>query len=210
MSDRVARRRAQTRERIFTEAMRLFAEHGFDAVTVADITEAADIGKGTFFTHFPSKRDVFGYLGEQVSQVMVEAAAQPGPAPARLSGVMQAAAAWLEAHPEPAQQMVRARAVTAAGADSPNRLRARRALAELVSQGISRGELRPVPVEDATAALLAAYLACVTMWAEDPSRPLSARLETALDIVLGGLLPPGSPVGPPAGSPTEPPAGSQR
>jgi len=30
MSDRVARRRAQTRERIFTEAMRLFAERGFE------------------------------------------------------------------------------------------------------------------------------------------------------------------------------------
>ena len=53
MSDRVSRRRAQTRERIFIEAMRLFAERGFDRVTVADITEAADVGKGTFFTHFP-------------------------------------------------------------------------------------------------------------------------------------------------------------
>jgi len=56
MSDRVSRRRARTRERIFTEAMRLFAERGFDTVTVADITEAADIGKGTFFTPFPPHR----------------------------------------------------------------------------------------------------------------------------------------------------------
>ena len=78
MSERVARRRAQTRERIFTEAMQLFVERGFDNVTVADITEAADIGKGTFFTHFPSKRDVFRYLGEQVADAMSSDAQQAG------------------------------------------------------------------------------------------------------------------------------------
>ena len=88
----MARRRARTRERIFTEAMRLFAEHGFDRVTVADITEAADVGKGTFFTHFPSKRDVFRYLGEQVSEVMAEAAREPGTAQERLHRVMRASA----------------------------------------------------------------------------------------------------------------------
>jgi AcrR family transcriptional regulator len=58
------RRRAETRERIFRSALRLFAEHGFMATTVEDITEAADVGKGTFFNYFRNKEDVLSALAE--------------------------------------------------------------------------------------------------------------------------------------------------
>jgi AcrR family transcriptional regulator len=58
------RKRSETRERIFRCAMRLFAERGFFATTVEDITEAADVGKGTFFNYFPSKEGVFNVLSE--------------------------------------------------------------------------------------------------------------------------------------------------
>src|SRR3954452_1819088 len=54
-TDRRSRRGAETRERLFRAAVRLFAEKGFAETTVADITNAADVGKGTFFNHFPSK-----------------------------------------------------------------------------------------------------------------------------------------------------------
>lgn len=187
MSDRVARRRARTRERIFAEAMRLFAERGFDAVTVADITEAADIGKGTFFTHFPSKRDVFRYLGEQVSAVMIAAAQEPGTAAQRLGRVMRAAGEWLEAHPEPARQMAQARVVGVADLGSPNQRRLAETLGGIVADGVNRGELRPVAVDDAVLVLQCSYFACVLAWATDPGRPLTDRLTAALDITLGGL-----------------------
>ena len=188
MSDRVARRRAQTRERIFTEAMRLFAERGFDRVTVADITEAADVGKGTFFTHFPSKRDVFRYLGEQVSEVMADAAAKEGTAVERLHRVMRAAGQWLEAHPEPARQMAKARAFTLSDLGSANQQRLQRALAEILTEGQKRGELREVPIADAVMALQCNYFACVLLWAADPGgRPLTDRLRASLDITLNGL-----------------------
>jgi len=49
------RRSADIRERLFRSALRLFAEKGFAETTVEDITEAADVGKGTFFNYFPSK-----------------------------------------------------------------------------------------------------------------------------------------------------------
>ncbi len=58
------RRRIETRERIFRAAARLFAEHGFARTTVEDITEAADVGKGTFFNYFSSKEHVLGVFGE--------------------------------------------------------------------------------------------------------------------------------------------------
>ena len=58
------RRRAETRERIFRSALALFAEHGFTATTVEEITEAADVGKGTFFNYFRNKEDVLSALAE--------------------------------------------------------------------------------------------------------------------------------------------------
>jgi len=58
------RRRAETRDRIFRSALQLFAEHGFTATTVEEITEAADVGKGTFFNYFRNKEDVLSALAE--------------------------------------------------------------------------------------------------------------------------------------------------
>lgn len=39
-------------------AMRLFRRHGFDAVTMEQIAEAADIAKGTLYSHFPVKEAI--------------------------------------------------------------------------------------------------------------------------------------------------------
>src|SRR5437764_5518061 len=58
------RRAAETRVRLFRCALQLFAERGFPNVTVEDITEAADVGKGTFFNYFESKDDVLGVMAE--------------------------------------------------------------------------------------------------------------------------------------------------
>jgi AcrR family transcriptional regulator len=39
-------------------ALRLFAEHGYEATTVKDITRAADVAKGTFFNYFATKEAI--------------------------------------------------------------------------------------------------------------------------------------------------------
>lgn len=46
---------AANRARILDEAGRLFREHGFDAVTVADVMQAAGLTHGGFYGHFSSK-----------------------------------------------------------------------------------------------------------------------------------------------------------
>ena len=59
------RRRAEIRERLFRAALELFAERGYLETTVADITEAADVGKGTFFNYFPTKEHVLATFGAE-------------------------------------------------------------------------------------------------------------------------------------------------
>src|ERR1700734_2832614 len=59
------RRRAEIRERLFRAALTLFAERGYLETTVEDITEAADVGKGTFFNYFPTKEHVLATYGAE-------------------------------------------------------------------------------------------------------------------------------------------------
>lgn len=52
------RKRQETRDRIAAAARALFAERGFDAVTVAQIAEAADVSEPTVYNHFATKEDL--------------------------------------------------------------------------------------------------------------------------------------------------------
>jgi AcrR family transcriptional regulator len=56
--DRRSRRRAEIRERLFEAALSLIMQRGLQQTTVSDITELADVGKGTFFNYFPTKEHV--------------------------------------------------------------------------------------------------------------------------------------------------------
>ncbi len=55
---RGARRKRETREKLLRAAFRLFGERGVDAVAISEITEAADVGFGSFYNHFASKEAV--------------------------------------------------------------------------------------------------------------------------------------------------------
>lgn len=53
-----SRKRDETHQRIYEAGMRLFEEHGFDAVSVAQIAAAAGVSVPTFYAHYPSKEHV--------------------------------------------------------------------------------------------------------------------------------------------------------
>src|SRR3954451_3114707 len=54
-----ARKKEQTRRLIADTARRLFAERGFEAVTVAEVARAADVAEKTVFNYFTTKEDLF-------------------------------------------------------------------------------------------------------------------------------------------------------
>jgi AcrR family transcriptional regulator len=55
------RKKAKTRAAIQRSALRLFQEQGYEATTVEQIAEAAEVSPSTFFRYFPTKEDVALY-----------------------------------------------------------------------------------------------------------------------------------------------------
>jgi AcrR family transcriptional regulator len=59
LQNRRAQKKAHTRETIRAVAQSLFAEQGFDGITIADVARAADVAVQTVFNHFATKEELF-------------------------------------------------------------------------------------------------------------------------------------------------------
>src|SRR5580698_7812195 len=112
------------RGRLAKAAMELYAEHGFEQTTVAEIAARAGLTERTFFRHFTDKREVLFYGMERLRDLLARAVADAPAAatPMDLVGAaFEAAAAMLQENPE----RVRLRdAIVSANAVSPSRARA--------------------------------------------------------------------------------------
>lgn len=63
---RTLRKRERTRGELVAAAERLVAARGLDAISIDEITEAADVAKGTFYTHFEDKGDLAAAIGRRI------------------------------------------------------------------------------------------------------------------------------------------------
>ncbi|WP_269501592.1 TetR/AcrR family transcriptional regulator [Burkholderia sp. IMCC1007] len=63
---RGARRKRETRARLLEAALTLMAQKGMEGVAINEITEAADVGFGSFYNHFESKEAIYAALVESV------------------------------------------------------------------------------------------------------------------------------------------------
>lgn len=63
---RGARRKRETRAKLLDAAFRLMAERGMEGVAINEITEAADVGFGSFYNHFESKEAIYDALMDSV------------------------------------------------------------------------------------------------------------------------------------------------
>jgi len=72
------RKKRAARDAIAATARRLFAEHGFDAVTVAEVATAAEVSEKTVFNYFPTKEDLaFAGREEGIAQFVTAIAERP-------------------------------------------------------------------------------------------------------------------------------------
>ncbi len=77
-SDRRARKAAALRKRLIDCALKQFEKNGFTRTSIDAITEAADVGKGTFYNYFDSKEALLAAWGRQLlDQAHAEMAKDP-------------------------------------------------------------------------------------------------------------------------------------
>lgn len=91
---RVERRKERTRRALLAVALELFHQKGIYWTKIEDITERADIGKGTFYQHFETKEDLLEVLLAQGLDALLarshEAAHTSGADSEFLSRIIQA------------------------------------------------------------------------------------------------------------------------
>src|SRR5580700_1543974 len=190
------RRSAETRERLFRSALDLFARKGFTETTVGDITEAADVGKGTFFNYFPSKDHIllaFGemqlaklqsaveqarHTGEPMPQFLRSLGVRMTQEPIRNPGVIRTLLqAYLSTTP-----------VREAMLDLQTRVHALHT--EIVQLGQERGEIRKdLPATEIAHVFRQTIFGTLLFWSLHGDASLHARIESAFNVLWSGLIP---------------------
>jgi AcrR family transcriptional regulator len=87
------RKKLATRGVIAEAAMQLFSTRGFDAVTVAEVADAAGVSEKTVFNYFPAKEDLFFDEAEQREQALVSDLRNRAPGESMLAALRRSAAA---------------------------------------------------------------------------------------------------------------------
>jgi AcrR family transcriptional regulator len=191
--DRRAVRRAQGRLRVFRAAVELFAERGFDATTMDDIAERAEVARATVFNYFQRKTaflDEWSAGRRQQALAAVRAEhLDDHPLPEILCRYMvELARLSTGARPETV-------ALMGAAIHSTNVLGSpplARELATFVARAADRGEVRPGVDPDLAGLLVATgYFGVLSEWisAEPAPFDLEARLLQMVALLCGGLGP---------------------
>ena len=205
--DRRQRRSAEIRERLFRAALKLFAQKGFLETTVEDITEAADVGKGTFFNYFPSKDHILLAFGEmQLSKLeaaieMARQTNEPMPEFLRSLGVRMTQ--------EPTRNPAIIRALLQAYLSTTPVREAMMALqrrvhalhTQMIQLGQDRGEIRgDLPAAEIAHVFRQTIFGTLLIWSLYGDATLHSRIETAFNLLWTGLTPRGTSA-PPASVP---------
>ncbi len=203
-SDRRQRRSADIRERLFRAALELFAEKGFAETTVEDITEAADVGKGTFFNYFPSKDHILLAFGEmqlcklEAAIEMARRAGEPMPDFLRSLGVRMTQ----EPTRNPAiirallQAYLSTTPVRAAMMDLQRRIHSLHT--QMIQLGQDRGEIRnDLPAAEIAQVFRQTIFGTLLIWSLYGDATLHSRIETAFNLLWSGLAPRGNSPPPP-------------
>lgn len=73
---KIDRRVVRTREALYDALVGLIRERDYDAITVADILERADVGRSTFYAHFTGKDDLLAHSLDRLKTLLASVAAK--------------------------------------------------------------------------------------------------------------------------------------
>jgi len=192
--NRRARRSENIRERIFRAALQLFAERGYQKTTVEDITEAADVGKGTFFNYFPTKEHVLATYGEERVAAMERAVerAKSGKRPvlAVLEELITELAGLSSGSPDLLRSIFAAHLSSAPiRAHLQHRLRrARRLMAEIFVLAQESGEVRrDLPAAELARLTHIIFMGVTIAWSLNPDSVLRKTSEEIWELLSPNL-----------------------
>jgi AcrR family transcriptional regulator len=192
------RRAAETRLRLFRCALQLFSERGFPNVTVEDITEAADVGKGTFFNYFESKDYVIGVFAEIQLGKVHEALEEAEAGRRSIQSVMHRLFQRVAEEPGRSPELARALFSSLVASDrvrpimDRNMAKGRQTVARIVELGQQRGEIDPkLKKEQVALHLQQAFMGTVLLWSLHGKPKLQSAIEVSFQhfwraIVVSG------------------------
>lgn len=192
---RRARKKERTRREIYQAAMTLFADGGFDQVTVEQICQAADVARGTFFLHFPTKAALLFEFNRATTADFAASLSEPRESATReLERLIdRLAEGWLERAEVMTAMLREFLGTPAAWADAETSGQDLPELIEdIVRRGQQRGELREsIAPRLAAAVFLSTSLAILSGHVFQPGEvtPEGAR-DQMIEIMLRGLVAP--------------------
>jgi AcrR family transcriptional regulator len=213
-SGRRQRRSTEIRERLFRAALQLFAQKGFAETTVEDITEAADVGKGTFFNYFPSKDHIllaFGEMQLAKLEAAIELARRTNePMPEFLRGLGTRMTQEPVRNPAIIRALLQAylstTPVRAAMMDLQKRVHSLHS--QMILLGQERGEIRgDLPAEEIAYVFRQTIFGTLLIWSLYGDATLHSRIESAFHVLWTGMAPRRDATGAPAERTSFPGAG---
>jgi AcrR family transcriptional regulator len=190
-------RSEETRARIVQSALKLFADKGYEMTGVAEVCTTAEVSKGAFYHHFPSKQAIFIELLQEwlrgldagLGRALSRSASVPESLMAMASemkGVFDAADGRLQIFLEFWQQARRDHEVWKE-LMAPYR-RYREYFALIIQKGIDEGSLPPQDPQAAAHALVALAVGIVIQDVLDPAGADWHRvLQDAVKLFISGL-----------------------
>ncbi|HEX2666561.1 MAG TPA: TetR/AcrR family transcriptional regulator [Candidatus Acidoferrum sp.] len=190
------RRSAEIRERLFHSALTLFGKKGFAETTIEDITEAADVGKGTFFNYFPSKDHILLAFGEMQLGKLEAAVGEARRSNEPMSRFLRALGVHMTEEPTRNPEIIRA-LLQAYLSTTPVReamlsLQTRMLAlhTELIRLGQEQGEIRKdVPAEEMAYVFRQTIFGTLLIWSLYGDATLHTRIEAAFSLLWTGMAP---------------------
>ncbi len=177
----IDRRVARTRNALYDALVTLILRKGYEATTVQDLLDEANVGRATFYSHFTSKEDLLARSLDRLRAILVAAVAEAeDPASARR--------AWSLALFEHVDEY-RAVYFSLAGNDAGEVLR--RAVGRVVAGFVAeRIQPRPgLPADLQAQCIAGMFMTLLTWWLERSPRLAPAAIDAFFGKLLAGPLP---------------------